>query len=158
MGMPFFISKLAEEKVRNHAAHGLRANHEVMGLLLGEIHTCAGDGYALARDIATAPLEANEVQVRFDPGRMEELCEALDTCHFHYVVVGWYHSHLGYGCFLSETDVDTQGRMFGEPEHCAVVVDPVQKEMAAFRMNGHGPVQVPLAVYWEKYQSPYRPR
>lgn len=157
-GMPFFISKVAEEKVRHHAAEGMRRNQEVMGLLLGELLIWKGGGYAIARDIATAPLEASAVHVRFDTARIEELCEALDLCRFRYVLVGWYHSHPGYGCFLSETDMGTQVRMFSESEHCALVVDPMHKEMSAFRLGGEGAVEVPLLVYWERYQSPYRPR
>lgn len=157
-GTPFFISKVAEEKIRHHAAEGMRSNREVMGLLLGELLTWRGEGYALARDVATAPLEATAVHVRFDAERIEELCESLDLCHFRYVLVGWYHSHPGYGCFLSDTDLSTQERMFSEPEHCALVVDPVHREMAAFRLQRGDATEVPLAVFWERYQSPYRPR
>jgi proteasome lid subunit RPN8/RPN11 len=128
-----------------------------MGLLLGEILTWRGEGYAMARDVATAPLEATAVHVRFDAERLEELCASLEMCRFRYVIVGWYHSHPGYGCFLSDTDLATQS-MFSEPEHCALVVDPLQKEMAAFHLREGYAIEVPLTVYWEKYQSPYRGR
>jgi hypothetical protein len=40
-------------------------------------------------------------------------------------IVGWYHSHPGFGCFLSSIDVETQlglQRMF--PQCVALVVDP----------------------------------
>lgn len=42
-------------------------------------------------------------------------------------VVGWYHSHPGYGCWLSGTDLNTQ-RSFekSSPRCIAVVIDPVQ--------------------------------
>lgn len=40
-------------------------------------------------------------------------------------VVGWYHSHPGYGCWLSGIDVNTQmnQQMFLDP-FLAVVIDP----------------------------------
>jgi COP9 signalosome complex subunit 5 len=40
-------------------------------------------------------------------------------------VVGWYHSHPGYGCWLSGIDVSTQmlQQSFSEP-FLAVVIDP----------------------------------
>ena len=52
-------------------------------------------------------------------------------------VVGWYHSHPGFGCWLSSVDVNTQSvllfysfdlQMFEkQDERCvAVVVDPIQ--------------------------------
>mmetsp|Transcript_24389 Transcript_24389/g.37801 ORF Transcript_24389/g.37801 Transcript_24389/m.37801 type:complete len:81 (+) Transcript_24389:298-540(+) len=43
------------------------------------------------------------------------------------IAVGWYHSHPGFGCWLSGTDVETQ--MSYEKMHpraVGVVVDPVQ--------------------------------
>ena len=42
-------------------------------------------------------------------------------------VVGWYHSHPGYGCWLSGIDVSTQmlNQQFQEP-FLAVVIDPTR--------------------------------
>jgi 26S proteasome regulatory subunit N11 len=42
-------------------------------------------------------------------------------------VVGWYHSHPGFGCWLSSVDVNTQ-QSFEQlnPRAVAVVVDPIQ--------------------------------
>jgi len=55
-------------------------------------------------------------------------------------LVGWYHSHPGYGCWLSGVDVNTQmtNQMFMEP-WLAVVIDPTRTctagkvELGAFR-------------------------
>lgn len=43
------------------------------------------------------------------------------------VVVGWYHSHPGFGCWLSSVDCNTQ-QSFEQlnPRAVAVVVDPIQ--------------------------------
>src|SRR3954471_3004965 len=42
-------------------------------------------------------------------------------------VVGWYHSHPGFGCWLSSVDINTQ-QSFEQltPRAVAVVVDPIQ--------------------------------
>lgn len=75
--------------------------------------------------------EANEYMVSYlqacrDAGRMEN-------------AVGWYHSHPGYGCWLSGIDVATQGtQQLGGP-FVAVVIDPERTisagkvEIGAFR-------------------------
>lgn len=43
------------------------------------------------------------------------------------MVVGWYHSHPGFGCWLSGVDVNTQQSFEAINERCvAVVVDPIQ--------------------------------
>lgn len=45
----------------------------------------------------------------------------------HEMVIGWYHSHPGYGCWLSGIDVSTQKlhQNYEEP-FVAVVVDPIR--------------------------------
>ncbi len=62
-------------------------------------------------------------------------------------IVGWYHSHPGYGCWLSGIDVDTQqlNQRFQDP-FIAVVIDPERTisagkiEIGAFRtyLNDNG--------------------
>ena len=55
-------------------------------------------------------------------------------------MVGWYHSHPGYGCWLSGIDCQTQmtQQMFQEP-FLAIVIDPHRTiaagkvELGAFR-------------------------
>lgn len=69
-------------------------------------------------------------------------------------MVGWYHSHPGFGCWLSSVDINTQ-QSFEQltPRAVAVVVDPIQSVKGkvvidAFRlinpqtlMMGHEPRQ-----------------
>lgn len=43
------------------------------------------------------------------------------------MVVGWYHSHPGFGCWLSSVDVNTQQSFESLNKRAvAVVVDPIQ--------------------------------
>lgn len=43
------------------------------------------------------------------------------------MVVGWYHSHPGFGCWLSGVDINTQQSFEALTERAvAVVVDPIQ--------------------------------
>lgn len=71
-------------------------------------------------------------------------------------VVGWYHSHPGYGCWLSGIDVTTQmlNQQFQEP-FLAVVIDPTRTvsagkvEIGAFRTypEGYKPPDDPVSEY-----------
>ena len=71
-------------------------------------------------------------------------------------VVGWYHSHPGYGCWLSGIDVSTQmlNQQFQEP-FLAVVIDPTRTvsagkvEIGAFRTypEGYKPSDEPVSEY-----------
>jgi proteasome lid subunit RPN8/RPN11 len=43
------------------------------------------------------------------------------------MVVGWYHSHPGFGCWLSSVDVNTQQSFEALNDRAvSVVVDPIQ--------------------------------
>ena len=43
------------------------------------------------------------------------------------MVVGWYHSHPGFGCWLSGVDINTQQSFEALSSRAvAVVVDPIQ--------------------------------
>ncbi len=48
------------------------------------------------------------------------------------IFVGWSHSHPSYGCFLSQTDMETQRKYFPEPFHVALVIDPLKRAGEGF--------------------------
>jgi len=150
-----YLFKTAEEKVRNHALSKVKEGLEVMGFLLGEVFTHQGVEYTVVRDVATTDLEATSVSVRFDPEGFEALFASLECARLRYVLVGWYHSHPGHGCFLSSTDISTQKGMFDRPYHTALVVDPVRKEMDAFCLSDGEVLRRKFLVYWDEFQNPY---
>lgn len=50
-------------------------------------------------------------------------------------VVGWWHSHVGLGCFLSPTDIHTHECFFPESYQVALVVDPIREEYKFFTLD-----------------------
>jgi len=154
-GFEMYLSKLAEEKIRNHATSASSARLEVMGLLLGNVFRSNGTAYSLIRDVATTDLDSSSVRVRFSRDGMEKLFASLEDAGFNYVVVGWYHSHPGHRCFMSPTDVETQRGLFSKPYHSAIVVDPISKEIDAFYLENGKVRSRPFAVYWDEFQNPY---
>ncbi len=51
----------------------------------------------------------------------------IARCFRPEMVVGWYHSHPGFGCWLSGVDINTQQSFEALSERAvAVVVDPIQ--------------------------------
>ncbi|MDW5564065.1 MAG: hypothetical protein SA339_12665 [Methanomassiliicoccus sp.] len=153
--LELYVSKLAEEKIRNHALMHVSERREVMGLLLGGLYQHEGREYSVVRDVVTTDLDATEVSVRFDPRAFEKLFASLEDIGFRYVIIGWYHSHPSYHCFMSSTDVQTQQAMFNLRGHSAIVIDPVSKEIEAFYLDEGRVHSRPFAVYWDEYQSPY---
>jgi proteasome lid subunit RPN8/RPN11 len=152
---PLYISKIAEEKMRNHAMSEVHERLEVMGLMLGQVFADRGIEYTVVRDVATTDLDASSTRVRFRRDGFEKLFASMDDIGFDHIVTGWYHSHPGHGVFMSPTDVDTQRGMFSSSYHRAVVIDPINKEIGAYRLGKVDVEAVPFAIYWEEHQNPY---
>lgn len=117
------ISSLALLKMLKHGRAGVPM--EVMGLMLGEFI----DDYTIRIvDVFSMPQSGNSVSVEaVDPVYQTEMLEQLKRTGRPEVVVGWYHSHPGFGCWFSGTDINTQ-QSFEQLNLRAVgvVVDPIQ--------------------------------
>jgi proteasome lid subunit RPN8/RPN11 len=144
----FYVEAAVAQRLAAMAQEGARHDLEVMGLLLGDyLVDPRGDPYSVALEVATAPLEASATHVRFDSGRMEELARSLEEQDFDYAIVGWFHSHLAMGCFLSPTDKVTQARYFRMPHQFALVIDPIRREASAFQLLEGAETPRPFAVF-----------
>jgi len=128
-GIRLFISENAMNDMIHHSEWG--GGNEVMGLMVGR--ACRDDegDYVTVDRVITSELISNEVSVKFDPSNMSQLFDAIDRLNDSETVTGWYHSHPGFGCFMSETDVRTHLGAFGDGRF-AVVIDPQCKEIQAF--------------------------
>lgn len=61
-------------------------------------------------------------------------------------IVGWYHTHGGFGVFLSEMDTFVHDNFFQEPHHVAYVYDPLAGSEAFFHRQGK--TLQPAPRYW----------
>ncbi|KAL1601263.1 COP9 signalosome catalytic subunit rri1 [Nothophoma quercina] len=116
------ISAVALLKMVMHARSG--GSLEVMGLMMGKIeaHTF------VVTDAFRLPVEGTETRVNAQDEANEYMVEFLQRARDQGQLdnaVGWYHSHPGYGCWLSGIDVNTQKtqQQFSDP-FCAIVIDP----------------------------------
>ncbi|KAJ4835876.1 COP9 signalosome complex subunit 5a [Turnera subulata] len=147
------ISALALLKMVVHARSG--GTIEVMGLMQGKT-----DGDAIiVMDAFALPVEGTETRVNAQADAYEYMVDYSQTnkqAGRLENVVGWYHSHPGYGCWLSGIDVSTQmlNQQFQEP-FLAVVIDPTRTvsagkvEIGAFRTypEGYKPPDEPVSEY-----------
>jgi len=131
------VSALALLKMVMHARSG--GTLEVMGLLLGKVDA----NTMIAMDSFALPVEGTETRVNAQAQAYEYMAaytESAKQVGRLENVIGWYHSHPGYGCWLSGIDVSTQmlNQQFQEP-WLAIVIDPVRTissgkvELGAFR-------------------------
>lgn len=137
------ISAVALIKMVMHARSG--GEIEVMGLMQGYV----SEDTLIVTDAFGLPVEGTETRVNAQDDANEYMIEYLrlgrDQGGREENVVGWYHSHPGYGCWLSGIDVSTQSlqQQFQDP-FVAVVIDPDRTisagrvEIGAFRTYPEG--------------------
>lgn len=118
-----YISSLSLLKMLKHGRAGVPM--EVMGLMLGEF---VDDYTIVVKDVFAMPQSGTGVSVEaVDPVFQMKMLEMLKQTGRPEMVVGWYHSHPGFGCWLSGVDVNTQQSFEAlNPRAVAVVVDPIQ--------------------------------
>jgi len=118
-----YISSLALLKMLKHGRAGVPM--EVMGLMLGEF---VDDYTVRVVDVFAMPQSGTGVSVEaVDPVFQTKMLDMLKQTGRPEIVVGWYHSHPGFGCWLSGVDVNTQQSFEALNQRAvAVVVDPIQ--------------------------------
>jgi 26S proteasome regulatory subunit N11 len=117
------VSSLALLKMLKHGRAGVPM--EVMGLMLGQFV----DDYTInCVDVFAMPQSGTSVSVEsVDPVFQTKMLDMLKQTGRPEMVVGWYHSHPGFGCWLSSTDINTQSSFEAlHPRSVALVVDPIQ--------------------------------
>merc|ERR1712087_889120 len=117
------ISSLALLKMLKHGRAGVPM--EVMGLMLGQFV----DDYTInCVDVFAMPQSGTSVSVEaVDPVFQTKMLDMLKQTGRPEMVVGWYHSHPGFGCWLSSTDINTQSSFEAlNSRAVAVIVDPIQ--------------------------------
>ncbi|KAH0789522.1 26S proteasome non-ATPase regulatory subunit 14 [Histomonas meleagridis] len=134
-------------KMLKHGKSGIPL--EVVGLMLGRFI----DDYTIqVVDVFPTPQTGTGTSVEsIDDVFQEQMKRNLRLTGRNEEVVGWYHSHPGFGVWLSNVDINQQ--MTWEklnPRCIAVVVDPVQSVrgkvvIGAFRCIGDNPLQMQQA-------------
>ncbi|EMD40806.1 hypothetical protein CERSUDRAFT_111389 [Gelatoporia subvermispora B] len=122
-GQVIHISSLALLKMLKHGRAGVPM--EVMGLMLGEFV----DEYTVqVIDVFAMPQSGTSVSVEsVDHVFQTKMVDMLKQTGRSEMVVGWYHSHPGFGCWLSSVDINTQQSFESlDPRAVAVVIDPIQ--------------------------------
>jgi 26S proteasome regulatory subunit N11 len=142
-----YISPLSLLKMLRHGKAGIPL--EVMGLMLGDY---VDDYTVKCIDVFSMPQSGTETTIEsIDEGFQVKMVEMLKQTGRNEIVVGWYHSHPGFGCWLSSTDINTQKTFEQQvPRTVAVVVDPIQSVRGkvvidAFRTYGGAGLDMGIA-------------
>lgn len=125
--LQFQIDNEVTRCIRQHARSHMKT--EVCGVLIGEkrngvVEVCASIEALNATQAGT--------HVTFTQDAWETIYRVKDETYPDERIVGWYHSHPGFGVFLSEHDTFIHRNFFSSPDQVAWVYDPHTDEEGCF--------------------------
>lgn len=118
-------------KIRQHARTSMKA--EVCGVLIGSTDD---DRTVIEACIAGINAAQGGAHVTFTQDTWEHIYKIKDQQYPDAKIVGWYHSHPGFGVFLSEHDLFIHENFFSSPQQVAWVYDPHTDEEGCFGWVG----------------------
>lgn len=136
-GPVVLIRREALDAVLSHGAQDL--DTELGGVLLGHAASSA-EGTLVLVEAAIPALytQAARAHVTFTHDTWEQVNATRDRDYPDLRIVGWYHTHPGFGLFLSEHDLFIQREFFREPWQVAQVIDPRTGQWGFFVWEGGG--------------------
>lgn len=142
-----YISSLALLKMLKHGRAGVPM--EVMGLMLGEF---VDDYTVKCVDVFAMPQSGTGVSVEaVDPVFQTKMLDMLKQTGRPEMVVGWYHSHPGFGCWLSGVDINTQQSFESLNKRAvAVVVDPIQSVKGKVVIDAFRSINTQLVMFGQE--------
>jgi proteasome lid subunit RPN8/RPN11 len=123
------VERAAYAELIAHAKSSLEA--EVCGVLAGNV--CEDDeGIFVSVEAVIRGTAASEggTHVTFTQDTWNTIHKTLERDHPKLKIVGWYHTHPGFGVEFSEMDLFIQRNFFSGPAHLALVTDPLNGAVA----------------------------
>jgi proteasome lid subunit RPN8/RPN11/tetrahydromethanopterin S-methyltransferase subunit B len=141
--LPIFLDRGTADAIERHALRDTSV--ELGGILLGK--ECLDDQTGQPFVWVTESLEAKhyentEASFTYTHDSWEEISRDRDRLHPELDIVGWYHTHPGFGIFLSGHDLFIHRNFFAQPLQLAYVVDPIRQTRGFFQWRDGAMAQV----------------
>lgn len=117
---------------------------ELGGVLLGEpFEDPAGQPFLVVeRALRAKHYRSTQGSFTFTHDTWAQITQDKDQLAPSSRIVGWYHTHPGWGIFLSSADLFICQHYFNSPMDIAVVIDPRHMQYGVFCWQGHRMTQV----------------
>jgi proteasome lid subunit RPN8/RPN11 len=144
----FFQAVIRRDVLQEIHAHGLSTlEAEVCGVLVGNVYRDDRGPYLhIHASIRGDKAEGHAAQVTFTSATWDHIHSVMEKQHPDAKIVGWYHTHPGFGIFLSGMDLFIQDNFFNLPWQVAFVYDPVGKDEGMFVWRGGKSEREPFLI------------
>jgi proteasome lid subunit RPN8/RPN11 len=121
---------------------------EVCGVIVGNVYRDERGAYLYVEASIKGDHAAGKTaQVTFTAETWTHINDELERNHAGRKILGWYHTHPGFGIFLSDMDLFIQNNFFNEPWQVAYVYDPKSGEDGVFVWRAGRATREPHLVY-----------
>ncbi len=116
-------------------------SHEQIGLLIGRFE----NGELFINEIINGTSEADRSHCMFSKELLAEVADNILNGRIDGRIVGWYHSHIHGGIFMSPIDIDTQCKLQQFSQYIvSMVVDVQSRHFGLFIYDSQsGSLQIP---------------
>ena len=116
------------------ARHGqTKPDVEVCGVMVGNLYRDKAGPWLYVESIIRGDFAANKTaNVTFTAETWQHIQAKMDARHPDQKILGWYHTHPGFGIFLSKMDLFIHENFFNLPWQTAFVHDPKSGEEGLF--------------------------
>jgi proteasome lid subunit RPN8/RPN11 len=129
--VPIVIKRSVLEEIGEHGRS--TQDIEVCGVMVGSIYFDAAGPFLYVEAIIQGDHASGQAaQVTFTAETWAHVQDVMERDFTGLRVIGWYHTHPGYGIFLSEMDVFIHENFFDFPWQIAFVFDPKANEDGLF--------------------------
>jgi len=139
------IADSAYRAMREHAV--TNTTIELCGVLIGEVYKDSQGPFLSITDIIRGEhADTGGAQVTFTHATWAHINAEKDGRFADRRIVGWYHTHPGFGVFLSEPDLFIHANFFNSSFQVAMVIDPLQDKKGLFVWRDGVPRTLP--AFW----------
>lgn len=137
--LPVFIDMDTLRDIEIHAQEDKTV--ELGGVLIGrQLEDESGQPYVMITDSLRAKhYESSRGHFKFTHDTWSQITQEHDDFSNDMKMVGWYHTHPGWGVFLSGMDTFICDHFFNRPLDVALVVDPINLDRGFFYWNTGDP-------------------
>ena len=131
--LPIFVDMDVLRDMEAHARENTRV--ELGGVMLGQQHNDEyGNPFVIVTDSLRAKhYEATKGSFKFTHETWSQITRDRNEYRDDLEMVGWYHTHPGWGVFLSGMDLFICNNFFNRPLDVALVIDPCAGDRGWFQ-------------------------
>ncbi len=130
------VAQSVLEEVRRHGQQD--TSREQGGILIGTVASSQDRVYVNVEAVIAAPqTRAKRTSVTFTHDSWAHINQVKDNDYPNQDIVGWYHTHPGFGIFLSDYDTFIHRNFFPAAWQVALVIDPLSDESGFFVWKGN---------------------